>query len=448
MAMQAAELAALFNRAPEDAVSFIQQKGLVQSQRWTDVWQEAHARAFTVAGITRLDLLQDVFDALVQAMTSGEAYASFQKRLIPILQAKGWWGKAIDPATGEITQTVGERGEPATYGTPRRLKTIFQTNLQSAYMAGRQRGMLASSDTHPYWQYVAVLDFRTRDSHAVMHRRVFRFDDPIWRTHYPPNGYNCRCRVRPLSQQSLKDEGLALSSSEGQLRQAYVPVSRRDPTQGHQPVTVFQSPDMPHGFAPDPGFNFNPARVAYQPELDRYDYRVARQYVQGVLAGPEFAQWHQGIEAALVKLGADNPGITGQALRDLAAEQLAVGQRYPVAVLDDAGRDLVGAQTRVVQLSDDTLIKQLISRDGQSIGLEQYALVQATIERAQLVLQDGEQTLVYIMRDGRLYHAAIKTTRSGKGLFLTSFRETNIKAAAQAAKRGKVLRDDLLGKEK
>lgn len=441
--MQASELRAQFNRPPAAALAFFRQKGMVLSQRWIDVWQEAHAKAFTVAGVLKLDVLQDIRDAIDSAMANGETFDSFKQRLIPILQAKGWWGKAVNADTGEITQAVGNKGLPATLGTPRRLKTIFQTNLQSAYMAGRYQGMLASADTHPYWQYVAVMDSATRPTHAALHGRVFRYDDPIWNSHYPPNGYNCRCRVRPLSQHALEQEGLVLSRSAGQLREAFVPVSRRDPTRGYQPVTVFQSPDMAHGFAPDPGFNFNPARVAFQPELDRYDYRVARQYVQGVLTGPEFAGWYKELGVGLAELRAANPDLDSAALRALAAEQVAVGQLYPVAVLDDVSRELLGATTRVVRVSDETMLKQLIHRDGQDIGLADYAMLQETIEQAQLIVRDSESTLVFIRRGGRLYHAAIKKTRSGKALFLTSFRLASDKTAAQAAKRGEVLRNVL-----
>ena len=137
--MQASELRAQFNRPPAAALAFFRQKGMVLSQRWIDVWQEAHAKAFTVAGVLKLDVLQDIRDAIDSAMANGETFDSFKQRLIPILQAKGWWGKAVNADTGEITQAVGNKGLPATLGTPRRLKTIFQTNLQSAYMPGATR---------------------------------------------------------------------------------------------------------------------------------------------------------------------------------------------------------------------------------------------------------------------------------------------------------------------
>lgn len=130
-------------------------------------------------------------------------------------------------------------------------------------------------------------------------------------------------------------------------------------------------------------------------------------------------------------------------MRTLAAEQVAVGQLYPVAVLDDVSRELLGATTRVVRVSDETMLKQLIHRDGQDLGLADYAMLQETIEQAQLIVRDSESTLVFIRRGDRLYHAAIKKTRSGKALFLTSFRLASDKTAAQAAKRGEVLRNVL-----
>ncbi|MFB9086086.1 phage minor head protein [Erwinia tracheiphila] len=61
--------------------------------------------------------------------------------------------------------------------------------------------------THPYWQYLAILDGNTRKSHAAMHGRVFRFDDPIWDTFYPPNDWGCRCRVRTLTAAQVKTYG-------------------------------------------------------------------------------------------------------------------------------------------------------------------------------------------------------------------------------------------------
>jgi uncharacterized protein with gpF-like domain len=57
------------------------------------------------------------------------------------------------------------------------------------------------------------MDERTRPAHAAMNGKIFRFDDPIWQTCWPPNGYNCRCRVRALTEDDIKAKDLAPSSS-------------------------------------------------------------------------------------------------------------------------------------------------------------------------------------------------------------------------------------------
>ncbi|MDX7324897.1 phage head morphogenesis protein, partial [Providencia rettgeri] len=76
------------------------------------------------------------------ALEKGETYADFERRLIPILEQKGWLGKGLvaDRETGELH---GKRL------TPRRLDTIFQTNLQSSYMAGRYKQQMATVEERP-----------------------------------------------------------------------------------------------------------------------------------------------------------------------------------------------------------------------------------------------------------------------------------------------------------
>lgn len=110
------------------------------------------------------------------------------------LYKAGWWG--TDPKTGKLR------------GTPYRIRTIIDTNLSTAFAAGRYKSQRDNVDDRPFWQYVAVMDSRTRAMHRAMHGKIYKFDDPIWKTHYPPNGFNCRCRVRALSAEDLERRGL------------------------------------------------------------------------------------------------------------------------------------------------------------------------------------------------------------------------------------------------
>lgn len=426
--MPGADLGFAISLPPDEAIRYFESKGYAIGFKWQDVWAEAHAKAFTVAGVTKLDVLTDIRGALSEALKNGETLRDFQNRLQPLLEAKGWWGKGrvVDKSTGEIE---GKRLNP------RRLETIYRTNLQSAYMAGRYQEQLANAEFRPWWEYVAVLDNRTRPRHRAMHARVFRYDDPFWRAFYPPNGWGCRCRVRTRSQRDIERQGITTSSSDGLMETVQQPIDRQGNT---RPAPLFRDPSG-QPFTADAGFGFNPGRAAYQPELDRYPIDTARQYVRGSLTGPDFTRWYQTLEAEVGQRLA-----AGQTL-EVIRPALAVGQRYPVAVLSDEYRQLLNAEVQTVWLSDDTLTKQLVSRDGQGIQLADYWRVQEVIERAQLVVRQGDLNLVFIQRAGRVYHAVVKATQSGKALYLTSFRESSLKAAEQAMRRGEVVRNDWVG---
>lgn len=202
-------LHALFGKEPEAAVRYLESKGLRITWNWGEMLDEAHARAFTVAKAARLDIVQDIRRAVIDAAKNGNTLKQFSSELTPLLQAKGWWGKQV------IVDGQGN-AEMVQLGSPRRLKTIYQTNLQSAYMAGRMQAQMAA-DAFPYLQYVAVLDGRTRPSHRDLDGKVFRKDDPIWQSIYPPNGYNCRCRTRALTERQMSREGFTVQSSDGMI---------------------------------------------------------------------------------------------------------------------------------------------------------------------------------------------------------------------------------------
>ena len=83
---------------------------------------QAHDQAFTIAKAMHLDLLSDIRSALETALQQGHTLKQFTDNLQPTLQAQGWWGKPI------IVDSQGA-AQPVQLGSPRRLKTIYQTNL-------------------------------------------------------------------------------------------------------------------------------------------------------------------------------------------------------------------------------------------------------------------------------------------------------------------------------
>ncbi|MBI2882854.1 MAG: minor capsid protein [Candidatus Methylomirabilis oxyfera] len=224
---------------PEDAIASLRRKGFRTTFRWQEMWQEDHVKAFTVAKAMRTDILQDIRAELDRALAEGTTYQEFKKQLTPILQAKGWWGR----------QQV--RGESVQLGSPHRLNTIFQTNIQTALQVGHYRAMTdpAVLQARPYWRYVAVLDSRTRPMHRAWHGTILPADDPWWSTHYPPNGWLCRCSVVSVSKGELdRDHGGALSR-----RPDHGTFEYTNPHTG-EVITV------PRGI--DPGWAYNPGQAS------------------------------------------------------------------------------------------------------------------------------------------------------------------------------------------
>ena len=251
-----ADLKAMFGMEPENAVAFMKSKGYAITWNWQEMLDQAHDQAFTVAKAMNLDLLSDIRGALETALQDGQTLTQFIKALQPTLESQGWWGKQV------IVDSNGG-AEMVQLGSPRRLKTIYQTNLQSAYMAGRKASMEETTDTHPYWMYIAILDGKTRPSHRALHGQVFRHDDPIWAAIFPPNGFNCRCRVVALSEAAVKRRGLKVVSSEGRMFTETVETGtdKRTGEIRTAPVTGIRTTDAAGKaitFRTDPGFNHAP----------------------------------------------------------------------------------------------------------------------------------------------------------------------------------------------
>lgn len=85
------------------------------------------------------------------------------------------------------------------------LQTNLTTATSSAYRAAEWIRLQdpAVKDTYPAYQYKTRNDSRVRDEHRAIADKIFRNHDPILKSIYPPNGWNCRCFVIPLSQEEL-----------------------------------------------------------------------------------------------------------------------------------------------------------------------------------------------------------------------------------------------------
>jgi len=190
-----------FDLPPEEALEWFRAKGLAVSYDWRDMLHEQHTLAFTVAKMADVDLLADVRSAVDRALAAGQTLPEFRAGLAPLLKNKGWWGKqeAMDPETGGIKQVQ--------LGSPRRLRTIFETNLKTAYAAGHWDQIQRTKADFPYLMYDAIQDSATRPQRRGWDGTVLAADNPWWNTHYPPNGWNCRCGAIQVDDDLLAQMG-------------------------------------------------------------------------------------------------------------------------------------------------------------------------------------------------------------------------------------------------
>lgn len=250
-----------FKMEPKEIVKYFESKGLKPSWDWHEVYEDAHAKAFTVAKMVQADLLNDTHKMLTTAIKEGWGEGKFKKNAGELFKKKGWTGHifAVD------TQGVAKKIE---LGTPRRIKKIFQCNMHSAYAVGRYKEQMENADVAPYLQYVAILDNRTRPEHSAMHGKVFRYDDPIWNTMYPPNGWNCRCMVTQLTAGMAKRKNLKIETSDDNLREVTEDVGGEEKS---NTVYTFEKDGKVYHLKPDAGWGTNLALNSSNYDLLIYD---------------------------------------------------------------------------------------------------------------------------------------------------------------------------------
>lgn len=381
---------------PAEAIAFFEAKGLRAGFDWRDVWNHQHAEAFTVAKMMDLDLLSDVHRSFADTvLKGGGTVATWSQEVTPLLQARGWWGRKplTDPKTG-VTDTVQ-------LGSPRRLRTIFDTNLRTAHAAGRWERIRRLAPARPWLRYVATLDDRTRPAHRVMHGVILPWDHPVWDRWYPPCGWFCRCTVEQLSDRDLDRRGLKPWAAPPDIPE----VEHVNPRTGKAEM-------LPQGI--DPGFGTNVGRGAEAVQRARLIERM------------------EAAEPALARQLA-----AGMAL-DMSFDAFVQGRlpgEWPIAVLDDAAAVRMDSTARVVRLSQDGVLDHLKHR----LGAEEHAAIQSLLDQPEEKWLPGNKPLHWATWGeigGRLHLLVVKRTRKDDGLYVQSFRRTTRDKIDAAILRG------------
>ncbi|ROH88629.1 head morphogenesis protein [Stagnimonas aquatica] len=405
---------------PKEAVAYFAAKKLKIGFDHRDVWNEEHQTSFTVAKVTELDVLADVQTSLLSTLQEGFTFDQWRARLRPELEKKGWWGsrEVVDPETGEIAQTD--------LSSPGRLRTIYQTNLRTAYSAGQWERIRRTKRVLPYLLRTVGPSIHHREEHLAWHGTLLPADDPWWVSHPCPGGYGCRCNNRQVGQreyEKLVKNGVPSPGVQELDAKTGLPtgrlIRRPIPAQTTPPKDVLiewknrrtgKTELIPKGITP--GFAVAPGAAARKASLAR----VLTDKLDSVaepLAKSIISRWAQG---DTLRAWLDKPEGT-----------------MPIAVLKDAQAEAIGATTHVVQISAETMAKQ-VGRHPE-LTTADYLSIPRVVDLGRSV-RDTDRSMLFVLDEEPGYVAVVKSTMTGAGLFLTSYR----RLSRDAAKRVRTLR--------
>lgn len=364
----------LFALPPAEAIEYFRQKGFAVGFDYRDVWQAQHQAAFTVAKAMQLNLLQDIRAEVDRALAEGTTLQDFQKRLVPTLQAKGWWGRQdrLDPLTGEVRDVQ--------LGSPRRLKVIYDTNLRTAHSEGQWQRIQDRKAAFPYLQYDGGNSENPRLQHSAWDGLVLSVDDPFWQSHMPVKEWGCKCRVIPMTAGQLQRQGIEVSES---------PKVPSVPFVNKRTGEVQQIPKGVH-----PAFHYPPGGRRAS---------LSQHLVDKVAAAP----------AALARASIADL-VTGQAFAEWYRKPAG---SFPLAYLSGDGINQFGLQAAVVLLAEAVLLDQLANQP--TVVVEDYALVQQMLDTGTRT-QQADGSLLYSLEQADGSVLMLTVERSGASVFVRS----------------------------
>ena len=333
-------------QTPAEVTDFFDQKVLRPAFSWQDVWGQEHAYAFTVAKATELELLTTFKRSISTALAKGQSFETWRQGLLPQLAAIGWdKPKMVADPTGQ------QPPREVDFTAPRRLQTIFQSNMASARSAGQWNRAQRTKEALPFILYVRTASAEPRLEHLTWVGLILPIDDPWWATHWPPNGWGCKCSIRQIT--ARERDKLLASDPKGTGISYTTEIPDNGPPRTFLNKRTGEVTTVPAGI--DPGWGGNPG-------LDRAQTLVTRLTEQLQAAGEDDAR------SAIAAIGAsDMPrvvaGLPGEVSVPVAitppavAEQL--GTKGPV-VVEASNRDIgpAGAFYPQIQaaIDDGTLV--------------------------------------------------------------------------------------------
>lgn len=219
----------------EEAIAYLRRRLELPDDRWLEIVQAIDVAASDRSAGMSDALVKDILAEILRTLEEGSTFDAFLDGWEEATRRHGW-------TAGDDTGSESGAGFKSAY----RAKLAFRLMTAQAYAAGRWQQIQRLKRVRPYLRYVHVDPELTqpasRHEHATWHGVILPVDHDWWLTHYPPNGWNCRCYVQSLSERDLGRYGWAVSDEAPPDRTVIKWV-------GGVPV------ETPAGI--DPGFGFN-----------------------------------------------------------------------------------------------------------------------------------------------------------------------------------------------
>jgi len=160
----------------EEAAGFLAARVPLSKEEFDALEKQLRFRAFTVARLTELDAINRVKEKLVKVIEEGKTFQQFM----------------AEAGEDELLKRAGfHRSNPWYW------ETVFRTNLQTAYNAGRKM-QIEKDPAIEYLEFVGIRDSRQTEMCRRRSGVVRPASDPWWQRNWPPLHFNCRSTVRPI----------------------------------------------------------------------------------------------------------------------------------------------------------------------------------------------------------------------------------------------------------
>ncbi len=319
---------------------------------------------------------------------------------------------------------------------PHHLETVWRTNSALAYSAGQAAELERIKDDFPFWEYSAVMDSRTRPSHALLHGKIFQTGDYRF---FPPIGFNCRCSSIPISRRAAQQRGITAPSPITPEIQTALKNSEFIGNKHQKFINWLEQQTLSN----EANLRIKSAIKRFGAELLNFD--DALRYVESELKKDDFKNLYHEIETLVAKTRTVNE--SDDALIERLRKMIGKGRAIPLAAISDNLQKLYNTSVRIAYISDETLMKQIVKRQSQPIQFEDYFRIQNIIDNAEIVVEQTELRYLFIKEGEGYYVVTLKTTKNYQEMYIQSFYYTSSEnQIARLIKKGRVVKNVREGK--